>query len=69
MSVPLLRRIHRHSHTLWAPGLAVAVFTGLVGVSALVIGPAISGDAVRPTPSDSPSSPAPAPAPTDEHGH
>jgi uncharacterized membrane protein len=62
--VPMLRRLYRHFGSLWAPGIAVAVFTGLFSVSAFVIGPAISGadDAQAPT---SPRSP----APVDEHGH
>ena len=42
-SIPLLRRLHRRFASWWAPGLAVAVFTALFALSALVIGPAISG--------------------------
>jgi hypothetical protein len=42
-SVPMLRRLHRRFRTLWAPAIAVVVFTGLFSLSAFVIGPAISG--------------------------
>lgn len=70
MSVPMLRRIHRRFPTLWAPAIAVAIFTALFSLSAFVIGPAISGNADTPSPSNPPSSPTnPSPAPPDEHGH
>ena len=70
MSVPMLRRIYRRFRTPWAPAIAVVIFTGLFAISAFLIGPAISGDADIPAPSDPPSSPAdPGPVPTDEHGH
>jgi len=64
LSVPMLRRLFRRFRTLWAPAIAVAVFTGLFSLSAFVIGPAISGtgDAQAPTNRDSPT-------PIDEHGH
>jgi hypothetical protein len=65
-SVPMLRRLHRHFATPWAPALAVVVFTGLFSLSAFVIGSAISGTDDTPQPSV-PSEPSP--SPTDEHGH
>jgi hypothetical protein len=63
-SVPMLRRLYRRFRTLWAPGIAVVVFTGLFALSAFVIGPAISGAGDEPTPTISN-----APAPVDDHGH
>jgi hypothetical protein len=65
-SVPMLRRLHRHFTSWWAPTVAVVVFTGLFSISAFVIGPAISDSDETPPPS-SPTEPSP--APTDEHGH
>jgi hypothetical protein len=56
-SVPMLRRIHRRFRTLWAPAIAVLVFTVLFSLSAFVIGPAISG-------SGEPEAPEQQPAPT-----
>jgi hypothetical protein len=68
LSIPMLRRVYRRFRTLWAPVIAVAVFTGLFSLSAFVVGPAISGtDDPAPT---SPTNPGPSsPSPTDEHGH
>lgn len=66
LSVPMLRRLYRRFQTLWAPAIAVVVFTGLFSVSAFVIGPAISGDDDSPPPS-SPTDHGP--GSTDEHGH
>ena len=43
-SIPLLCRLYRRVGRWWAPGIAVAVFTALFALSALVIGPALSGD-------------------------
>lgn len=70
LSIPMLRRLHRHFQTAWAPAIAIAVFTGLFSLSAFVIGPAISStgdngdDPQRPAPTS------PTPSPTvDEHGH
>lgn len=65
-SVPMLRRLYRHFATLWAPAIAVVVFTGLFALSAFVIGPAISGTDDPPPPSVPTD---PSPSPTDEHGH
>lgn len=65
-SMPMLRRLHRHFSSWWAPAVALAVFTGLFSVSAFVVGPAIAGDGDP----GSPSVPTrPSPIPTDEHGH
>ena len=44
LSVPLLRRLYRRFHTWKAPLIALAIFALMYAVSALVIGPAISGD-------------------------
>lgn len=68
LSVPMLRRLYRRFQSLWAPAIAIAVFTGLFSVSAFVIGPAISGGNANDDPP--PSSPTdPGPNHTDEHGH
>jgi hypothetical protein len=68
-SVPMLRRIHRHFHSWWAPAIAVAVFTGLFSLSAFVIGPAISGsDQATPPPAPTSQTPSPSDG-LDEHGH
>lgn len=52
-SIPLLRRLYRRFHTWRAPAIALAVFAVMFSLSALVIGPAISGgppaDAPRPS--------------------
>lgn len=69
LSFPMLRRLYRRFRTPWAPGIAVAVFTGLFSLSAFVIGPAISGtDGPAP---QSPTNPGPSnPSPTGDHaGH
>jgi hypothetical protein len=68
-SVPMLRRIHRHFRSWWAPAIAVAVFTGLFSLSAFVIGPTISGSDEAPPP-PAPTSPTPSLSNQhDEHGH
>jgi len=67
LSIPMLRRLHRHFRTPWAPAIAVAVFTGLFSLSAFVIGPAISSTGDEP-PSPAPTDPTPSPT-LDEHGH
>lgn len=59
LSVPMLRRIHRRFGTWVAPALAVAVFTAVFLLSALVVGPAITGDDPAPR--------APTPVPTERH--
>ena len=61
-SIPLLRRIHRRFRTWVAPGIAVVVFAAMYSVSALVIGPAISGSSET-----GPTAPAPTPTVVDEH--
>jgi hypothetical protein len=43
LSVPMLLRLKRRFGTWWAPALGVVAFTALFLLSALVIGPAISG--------------------------
>ncbi len=48
LSIPLLRRLHRRFGTWLAPALGAAVFTGLFLLSALVLGPAISGSGEDP---------------------
>jgi hypothetical protein len=70
LSIPMLRRLHRHFQTAWAPALAIAVFTGLFSLSAFVIGPAISstGDSGDDPQPPAPTSPTPSPT-VDEHGH
>ncbi|MFE6649915.1 hypothetical protein ACFVJS_25365 [Nocardioides sp. NPDC057772] len=66
LSVPMLRRLHRRFRSLWAPTIAVVVFTGLFSVSAFVIGPAISGTDDSPPPSTPTNH---GPGSRDEHGH
>ncbi|HET7278964.1 MAG TPA: hypothetical protein VFJ22_12865 [Dermatophilaceae bacterium] len=43
LSVPLLLRLRRRFRAWMAPAVAVAVFAGMFTLSALVIGPAVSG--------------------------
>lgn len=62
LSVPMLRRLHRRFGSWIAPGVAVAIFTAMFLVSALVVGPAITSDGG----SDEPAR-APGPVPTDQH--
>lgn len=61
LSVPMLVRIRRRFRTWLAPGVAVGVFTAMFLLSALVVGPAITGGG---TTNDSP---APTQAPTEQH--
>lgn len=42
-SIPMLLSLRRRFRSWWAPGIALAVFTGLFLFSSLVIGPLISG--------------------------
>jgi hypothetical protein len=42
-SIPMLRRLHRHTGSWAAPGAALALFAVLFTLSSLVIGPAITG--------------------------
>jgi hypothetical protein len=60
-SVPMLVRLHRRFGTWVAPAIGLAVFAAMFALSALVIGPAISGT--------SPAGPAPAPAEHHTEGH
>ena len=70
LSVPLLRRLYRRFHTWKAPALALAVFALMYALSALVIGPAISGDTPTPIPATTGSAtPSPSPSPTDHGEH
>jgi hypothetical protein len=65
LSVPMLRRIHRRFRTWVAPAIAVAVFTGMFALSALVIGPALTGgDDDRP---EEVPFPGPTPVPSSQH--
>lgn len=72
LSVPLLRRLYRRFDTWKAPAIAVAVFAVMFALSALVIGPAISGgsptDSQPGTPTN-PTSPAGTPSPDEHSGH
>ncbi|WP_040657704.1 hypothetical protein [Ornithinimicrobium pekingense] len=51
-SIPLLRRLRARFGSWRAPALGVVVFTGLFALSAFVVGPAISGEADTPLPTD-----------------
>jgi hypothetical protein len=44
LSIPLLLRLRRRFRTWWAPGIALAAMVAMFSLSALVIGPAISGE-------------------------
>lgn len=62
-SVPLLLRLKKRFGSLWAPIIGLAVFATMFTLSALVIGPLISGpDNQTPAPDQ------PSPSP-DPHGH
>ena len=64
-SVPLLRRLHRRFHSAWAPVVAVVAFAAVFSFSALVIGPAITGQSDAPA--QGPTGPS---LPADDHaGH
>lgn len=60
LSVPMLVRIHRRFGSWLAPAIAVGVFTAMFLLSALVVGPAITGGGES---GDQP----PTPAPTEQH--
>lgn len=55
-SIPLLRRLYTRFDTWKAPAIALAILVAMFSLSAFVIGPAISGDAVgdTPPPADTP---------------
>jgi hypothetical protein len=65
LSVPLLLRLRRRFRTWMALAVAVVVFAGMFTLSALVIGPAVTGStdigggetSPAPTPTPTPSSP------------
>ena len=64
LSMPMLRRLHAKFGTWLAPAIAAMTSTALFLFSAVVIGPAITGQGGDQAP------PAPAPSPTGEHtGH
>ena len=62
LSVPLLRRLYRRFGTWKAPTLALAAIAAMFSLSALVIGPALSGAELDATPTP-PTSDAPEPGP------
>ena len=62
-SIPMLRRLWRRFHSWRALAAAVTVFTALFLVSALVIGPAISGESAPEAP------PGPEPSATHSEHH
>lgn len=61
LSLPMLRRLHRHFGTWTAPALAIVLFTALFALSAFVIGPAVTGSprGDERTPPVTPTAPAP----------
>lgn len=63
-SIPLLQRLYRRFLSWWAPTIAVAVFSGLFTLSALVVGPAIAGESSS---GDQP--PAPTQTRAQDHGN
>jgi hypothetical protein len=66
LSLPLLRRLYRRFDTWKAPALALAVFTLMFTLSAVVIGPAINNEDSRP---ERDRTPAQTPAPDDHESH
>lgn len=62
LSVPMLRRIHQRFRTWVAPATALGVFTALFALSALVVGPALTGESDPPEQSTVPTS-----VPTGDH--
>lgn len=62
LSIPLLRRLWRRFHSLWAPAIATTVFVGMFSLSAFVIGPAITGGS-------DPGPTTPSQTPTNHNGH
>lgn len=71
LSIPMLRRLYRRFKTWKAPAIAVGVFATMFAVSALVVGPAITGTAPADAPDapSNPSSPTGTPTPTDHDDH
>ena len=61
LSLPMLVRLHRRFRTWLAPAIAIAVFTAMFLLSALVVGPAITGGGT------SGDEPAPTRTPTEQH--
>jgi predicted PurR-regulated permease PerM len=68
LSIPMLRRLYRRFGTWKAPTIAVLIFAAMFTLSAVVIGPAISGtSSTNQTPG--PSGPSRTPAPEDHTSH
>ena len=63
LTIPLLRRIHRHTRTWSAPTLALIAFVAIYLFSSFVVAPRLTGSS-----SSGPSKPAPALQPVDS-GH
>jgi hypothetical protein len=68
LSIPMLRRLYRRFGTWKAPAIAVVIFAAMFTLSAVVIGPAISGTSSTDQP-PGPSGPSRAPAPEDHTSH
>jgi hypothetical protein len=72
LSIPLLRRLHRRFGTWRAPAIAIALFSSMFALSALVIGPAIAGEgpADRTPPATVvPATPSPTPSASNHDAH
>jgi hypothetical protein len=69
LSIPLIRRLRKRFGTWKAPAVAVAVFTALFLLSALVLGPAISRTATSPSPQTSVQSAIPSVSALDHASH
>ncbi len=63
LSIPMLLRLRRRFGTWAAPAVASAIFTAVYLFSALVVGPALTGENAGPL------SPASTPLPSDHAGH
>lgn len=72
LSIPLLRRLYGRFGTWRAPAVAIALFTEMFALSALVIGPAITGAGQpdpTPKPGVAPTAPGPSRTATDHDVH
>lgn len=65
LSLPLLKRLQKRFGTWKAPVIGVVVFTAMFLLSALVVGPAITGSGTRPAPQST----VPATSSADHEGH
>ena len=63
LSIPMLLRLRRRFGTWAAPAVATAIFTVVYLFSALVVGPALTGE------NAAPQAPASTPLPSDHAGH